>query len=889
MTRLILRLTLGVLLVAGAFSVAAAQNKDSDTLDEFRRLRRLDSPLDFWNAVQFEVELGKPDIAARFLRGLINKKPTEKDMQAILDKDGITPIMRLRGIRLWSSDKKENDQAVKDAETLITLATEANKKRLGDDARIRELIGQLSGTPEERTYATAELYKIGGAAVPHLLDYLSRAKGASERDTLKQTLLKMGPATLPPLLAALDTNDTLLKLDILEVLRQRHASRSRDITPWLYFLSASKSEPPLVRARATKILSDFLEVPESRLPSAKFALTREAERYYDHKVAFGDPRAVTIWRWEAKKPFPGRLSPETVPATYAEHYYGQRFAAQALTLDPDDRSAQLLALSLAVDKAMEQAKGAAVSRGSPAASELLAKANPELVIDMLDRALKENRPGVVLAAVRSLGERAEARAKRPGRGGEPALVRALYFADPRVQFAAAQALLNIPGAPAPKTATRIVEVLARALSPAAVYVPGPKILVALADEDMRDRVRQAVTDAGAKPILVSNGKDAMRRLRADATIEAILLDSTLPFPGLANTLAQMRQDVDVGKIPLLLSAVPETRVSHDAAVRYRALKGRRDLILTDTRGYRELLRQLGNEEARAKAEVEKDYASDRRGAAAQNDKMNAYRRVEELYKARRDLLDKEHPSAVTALKDVPDLEREMDKEVQRYDLEAQVREAALERYVNRCKYDNVKVIHTSLLTNTRGLDATVLGSIREAGVALTDAERREAAEQAMELLANLAEGKPAGYDVRPAADTILAALRGGRLGPDGQKAAIRAAARLDGPAAQATLSAVVRDGGRSAELRLAAARALISNVQRQGALLPGGEVTALEALARQGGLDAKLKDQLHNFAGALRPSERSTGERLRDFKPAPAAAPQPPPKEKEKEKDPDKP
>jgi hypothetical protein len=884
MTRLILRLTLGVLLVAGALSVAAAQDKDSDTLDEFRRLRRLDSPLDFWNAVQFEVDLGKTDIAARFLRGLLDKKPTDKDLHAILDKDGITAIMRLRGIRVWSADKKENDQALKDAESLITLATEANKKRLADDARIRELIGQLSGTPEERTYATGELYKIGAAAVPHLLDYLSRAKGSTERDTLKQTLKRMGPATLPPLLAALDTNDTLLKLDVLDVLRQRHASRGRDVTPWLYYLSAAKTEPALVRARATKILSDFLELPESRLPSAKVALTREAERYYDHKVAFGDPKGVTVWRWDANKPFPARLSPEAVTASYAEHYYGQRFAGQALALDPDYRPAQLVALSFAVDKAMEKAAGAAVSRGSPEASELLAKASPELVMDMLDRALKESRTGVALAAVRSLGDRAEARAKRPGRGGEPGLVRALYYPDPRVQFAAAQALLNIPGAPAPKTATRIVEVLARALSPAAAYVPGPKVLVALADEDMRDRVRQAVLDAGAKPVLVSNGKDAMRQLRADSTIEAILLDSTLPFPGLANTLAQMRQDVDVGKLPVLLSAVPETRASHDAAVRFRAMKGRRDLILSNTRPYREMLRRLAEEEARDKAEVEKDFAAVR-SATALDDKLNAYRRVEELYKARREKLDQENAAAVAALKDVPGLEAEMAREVQRYDLEAQVREAALERYVQRCRYENVRVIHTSLLVNAKGLDATVLGSIREAGVALTEADKREAAEQAMELLANLAEGKPAGYDVQPVADTILAALRAGRLGPDGQKAAIRAAARLNGPAAQATLATVVRDGSRSAELRLAASRALIVNVQRQGSLLPAAEVNALEALARQDGLDARLKDQLHNFAGALRPSERSTGERLRDFRPAPAAPQQPPAKEKDKDAD----
>lgn len=883
MIRLVLRCGAGMMLLAAALSVAVAQDRGKDVdLDEFRRLRRLETPMDFWNAIQFELDLGKPDIAARYLRGLINKKPSDKDMQAILDKDGITAIMKLRNIRVWTEDKKDNAQAIKDAESLIDLATEANKKRLADDARIRELIDQLQGTEEEKKYAIAELYKIGANAVPHFIEAYLKGTTAADRDTIVQALLKMGPSTVEPLLAALDADNTLLKHDILDVLRKRHAARSRAIVPWLYFLSASKNEPASVRQRATEVLALFLDLPASRLPSAKVALTREAERYFDHKVDLGDPRAITVWRWDGKKLVTGWPGVPTVTASQAEHYYGQRFARQALTLDPDYRPAQLVSLSLAVDKAMEKAGPAApISRTSPETAELLAKASPELVIEMLDRAIKERRSNIVLAAVRTLGDRAEVRSRKPAKGSEPALVRALYYPDPRVQMAAAVALLNIPGTPTPKTAGRIVEVLARALSTSAAYQPGNKILVALADEGMRDRVRQSVVDAGAQPIVVRNGKDAMRQLRASAEIQAILLDSTLPYPGLANTLAQMRQDVDIGKIPILLAAVPETRASHDAVVRYRFLQARVEEINKGTSIYRALLAGLDKLQDEEKKEVEKEFAPEKR--LSLDEKFAAYRRVEEKYAEKREQAARDFPAASTLLKEVPRLEKEMSQEVHRYDLESQVREAALARYIERCKYSNVKVIHTSLLTDAKGLETTVLGNIRDAGVALTAPEQREAAEQAMELLANLAEGKPNGYDVRPAADTILEALRAGRLSPEGQKAGIRAATLLDGAAPQKVLATVVQDGGRSVDLRVAAARALIVNLQRQGALLPAADVTTLAALARQEGVDPKLKDQLLNISGALRPSDRSTGERLRDFRPTPAPA-LPPPAEKDKGK-----
>ena len=70
-----------------------------------------------------------------------------------------------------------------------------------------------------------------------------------------------------------------------------------DAVPYLWRLT-TEGQPEAVRQKATRILADFLNMPPSKLLPAKIALTRLAERYYQHKVLFADPKAVAVWRWD---------------------------------------------------------------------------------------------------------------------------------------------------------------------------------------------------------------------------------------------------------------------------------------------------------------------------------------------------------------------------------------------------------------------------------------------------------------------------------------------------------------------------------------------------------------------------------------------------------------
>ena len=221
-----------------------------------------------------------------------------------------------------------------------------------------------------------------------------------------------------------------------------------------------------MRQKATRILADFLDVPASDLPPAKVALTRLAERYYQHKVLFADPNAVAVWRWDAaaKKLVRGWPGAAGVTKDKAEEYYGTRFAKEALALDPGHTPAQIVLLSLALEKGAVLAGGAAGQgnagrQGSALHSQ--SRSDNGGFGASLGRPASRGDPAGRQSA-RRRGRRARRPAWKPRRTG--AGPRSRTIPNRRVQMAAADALMRIPGEPGPEAAGRIVEVWRRALA-----------------------------------------------------------------------------------------------------------------------------------------------------------------------------------------------------------------------------------------------------------------------------------------------------------------------------------------------------------------------------------------------------------------------------------------
>jgi CheY-like chemotaxis protein len=569
----VLRFTVAVTLLL-ALLAQAPRDAHGQFLDKPK------TPKDYWDRVKFEIDVGKFDIAGQWLKGYLaelakmKEEDANKELVKTEEKDGMSAFLRLRQLpelvgeteekqaQLIKDQKKrtaalarvQKDRAAfrSDVDKLIDRVTKAVRKELTDPTRIRKFIKNLNKTPEERAWAIKELQRSKEAAAPYLVEELQASAGRPEHQKILTAMVKLRDLD-QPLRAALDINNIDLRKDLFYLFRERAQTNA---IPYLWYLTRSEKADPAVRTRAAATIGQLQNKDPDKLTSAKVALTALAEHYYRHKERFPDPNAVTIWRYDAKKK---ELLSEVVTANRAEEYYGLRFARQALDLDPSYKPAQEVFLSLALDKAYGTDLDLKLFQKAPAVKELMATIRPDLVSEVLDRALTDHRLPVILGAVQTLGDLADTRAGHFPRRGEPVLVKALEYPDRRVQMAAAEAMLNVPGTHSSKAAARVVQVFRRMLLADAT----PKVLVAYYDQKKADNVGDVVKQAGYEPVIVRTRQDALTRLKGAADIDLILIDAGFPrsereFPFV---LAELRADKDVGLLPVLVTAPANREVN----------------------------------------------------------------------------------------------------------------------------------------------------------------------------------------------------------------------------------------------------------------------------------------------------------------------------------------
>src|SRR5262249_34185882 len=298
-----------------------------EEFDYRRFFRKPTKTLEFWEALKFELDVGRPDLAAGFLRDMLKKKPTPEELVQLHEKEGVAAILRLRFVPRWDENKDKDRQAREDVEVLLQEMIAAVKAKVADPKRIRQFVKNLYESPEENAFAKIELAKSGAAAVPYLVEELI-ARPEIQRGVLIETLSQLGPDTVRPLLAALDIDNPDLRVDLLEALRRRKdfillRNKGIDPGPALWPLASPPQRSALVRRPAAEALAVLSNVrTPDQLPSARDALTAEAERYYYHRVRFPDPRRVVVWRWDGKKLF----EDSSFTASKAEEYFGLRYA-----------------------------------------------------------------------------------------------------------------------------------------------------------------------------------------------------------------------------------------------------------------------------------------------------------------------------------------------------------------------------------------------------------------------------------------------------------------------------------------------------------------------------------------------------------------------------------
>lgn len=535
-------------------SVACLLAQDDDLYLPYNRVP--ETTREFWAVVKYEINLGNYRRARDQLKNFWDRLTAEPDQEKLLislyEKDGLAYFVKLSNIaelRELKAKDPETDKERPVVDLLVQQVSRAVTLRFRDPERIRFFVRRLAGTTEERAYAIDQLRRAGPLAVPAIVEMLRDPQlDSKSREPYYSALFKLNREAGPPLLACLDSKDSRLQMMVLDWFL---FSADERIMPYLWFLSASKEALPAVQDRARTALSRFTHTPVSELGDARAMCLQEAARWYNHEVEFPPGGNPTVWIWnDATGPTPKLLTP-----SQAEEYWSVYWARKALELDPTYEPAQVLLLSALIDKAHERGGvDQGLDRIAPEVHQLLSGSRSQLIENILDKALAEQRNAVALAAARALQPVGEWRLVRNSAQGLPPLVRALSYPDRRVQMAAAEAILNIPTADGFAGASRVVEVLRRAITGDAA----PRAIIGISMEDAAREFADLVRQLGYEPSIALNGRQTVRLATELGDVEIAFLDPKLPEVGGVNAVvAQLRGNADTAGIPIVLLAEPD--------------------------------------------------------------------------------------------------------------------------------------------------------------------------------------------------------------------------------------------------------------------------------------------------------------------------------------------
>jgi CheY-like chemotaxis protein len=538
---------------------------------------------EFWRAARFEIRTGNYERAAERIKGLLDLNPDNKMLFDLVDKPppgaepGMGQFLRLRLVPRWHQKDAEDKAAKQRVEELISKVSKAVEAELGNPERIRRYANALAGLPEESAFALKELRRSGkavpGVVAPMLTEELTEDVRAGVLNAIPQ----LGQDTVPGFLAILPAAPGTVQADLIEALRARDDFRSltlsaeTDPVPTLWYLWGKAATPEAVKKKArdaiaAATLRDPTTERDPELRTAHGQLTAYAHKFYagtDNLPKLVGDSAYNVWIWDGKA-----LKEEAMTRAEAAEFYGLRYAKWALELKPDYAPAQKVFLGLAIEHhSLRGGGGRPLAKTAPELHAALATAPFSLLAELLEESIRDKKSAVVLAVVRVLAERNEARAGHSGgKAGEKAaastrpslLVRALDYPDPHVQFAAADALLRIPGAPTHGRNSQIVKILAAAVA----ADPPPdaakqKVLLTDPDPVRADGFAAMLQRMGYNVEVIRTGRQLVKRVQEKADADLLIVDHHVVDPMLVDLLPQIKADRRARTLPLMVVASPD--------------------------------------------------------------------------------------------------------------------------------------------------------------------------------------------------------------------------------------------------------------------------------------------------------------------------------------------
>lgn len=506
------------------------------------------------------VDIARLDLAELYLNKLLAETLDDETLLALRDKYGAAAFLKLARI----------DQLNPGAAKLLDLSNAAAIKQANDPERIARLIADLHEELEARAVAEAELISLGTPVVPGLLAVLVDPVREKEHDAVLESILLIGQRAVPPLLGALTapTAASTFRGHVITLLGQLEA---RAAVPYLWHPAQAPDESEDVRLAARNALARILGVTAETV--GRLATEGTVARMLDdvredfrhqHAWKTDENGKVSLWLWNAQQ---GTVAVRLLSPDEASDIVGLRLAREALSLAPDLRSTQVmyLALFLAADT-RRIGFNRPLPEGPGTAHDTALAAGSEVALDVVAEALSSQRPAVAVAALKVFSEIGTLAQLQLAGGRKSVVVSAMDDPDPRVQFAAASAILQIDPTTPFRGAVRVVEILKRALvSDGRVHAVVGEVL-----PDRGAMIGGILREMGYEPLVFNSGREAFAAAAGRSDVELVVLHPNLIRWPLTETLANLRADSRTASIPIVIHGPSDlTRKMERKAHNYR--------------------------------------------------------------------------------------------------------------------------------------------------------------------------------------------------------------------------------------------------------------------------------------------------------------------------------
>jgi len=407
-----------------------------------------------WNDFLHYTKIGRFDLAKGYAQVVLEINPDPVQLFELSEKnpEGFSFLLRVHEI---APDVELAELAGK----ILGVIEQGRFLRRRDPKIIVEEIKRLSGTERGRLTAVSRLKDAGEYAIPYMLDAIADDSREDELPNIVWALPQISLPAIRPLVAALQTENIVVKAEIIKALGKTGYPQS--LAHLKYIVEKDNSNE--IRGLAADSIKQIDPVAV-QAPAAELFF-RLAENYYYHSESLAkdvDADFANIWFWDSARK---RLARQEVDKSYFNELMAMRCCEWALKADPGFGLS--IGLWLA---AFFKAESTGVQMPAyfgdrhPDALVYATTAGPEYLHQALARAIKDNDANVALGAVEALAITAGEKSLLYTLGPAQPLLDALSFDDRAVRYSAAIAIAL--AGPQEKFAESklVVENLAEALS-----------------------------------------------------------------------------------------------------------------------------------------------------------------------------------------------------------------------------------------------------------------------------------------------------------------------------------------------------------------------------------------------------------------------------------------